>query len=319
MSKSSKLVKYLVLYCVLSLVVILAGAVMFGLKGFNVAQQAGYKVIAVKYDSYVTLSETLENRLRENCEAKVEEAGISISYAMTSDATDGGMLEIVVSADTEDASIEGAIAAIRSYLTSDADLSNGDFAVAAHNVLNETMLTYLWRAAIPAGVFVLVAFVYAAIRYRLSMAFAGLAVQLHNLLLLVALAALCRIPVGEPFITASLFVLVFTTLLAYVLFDAFKRDFASASFAGKKAAEAVGESLANSRRKVLVFLIVTGLAVLAVGAIAAQGTMIAMIPAFIAVLLCAYSTLCVLPALYARFKAVTDQKDAVKNHYANRK
>lgn len=319
MTKSPKFAQKLIPCCILSAVILIAGIIVFAIFGFNVGQNAEYKTIAVKYDTYVTLSNSLREKLQDGCVAKAEEAGLTVEYTMPSDTTDGGMFEIILSSNADDAKIASAVASIQSFVTSDSELSSGEYAVASHVVFNSAATSFLWRSAIPAAILVVVAFVYAAIRYRLSQALLGLAMEVHNLLLLVALAALCRLPIGEAFVTSCLFVVLFSAVLSFILFHGFKTDFAAAESKALSAVDAVNASLKNSFGKILTMILVMGVGIVAVGAIAAKGMMLAMIPAFLAVLLCLYSMLFFLPSLLAKCKATTDKKDAEKRHYANQK
>lgn len=202
---------------------------------------------------------------------------------------------------------------------------NGALAsVTFHEGTNLSYSDYAWRTAVGAAVAFVLLFVYVAIRFRLGMGVSVLIAGVHDVALLLALAAIVRLPVSPAFAGIAAIVLLLSALLNLYVFGRMRSDLRTDEFKAKSAEEAVADSVRNARPTVLVVaLSVAAVAVIlgVVGAFTGIDLTFAMVAAVIGIALATYSSLVLSPAVYALIKKKWDAKRAenAKYNYASDK
>lgn len=196
---------------------------------------------------------------------------------------------------------------------------NGALAsVTFHEGIGQNYSDYVWRTAVGAAVAFVLLFVYVAIRFRLGMGVTVLIAGVHDALLLLALAAIVRLPVSPAFAGVAVFVLLLSGLLNLFVFGRMRTDLRTDEFKAKSASEAVSDSVRNARPAVLVVsaaIAVVAVILAVVGVFTGIDLTFAMIAALIGIALATYSALVVSPAVYALIKQTWDAKRAEKAKY----
>ncbi|MBO5525443.1 MAG: hypothetical protein J5993_01700 [Clostridia bacterium] len=291
----TKLKAKTLLSLILSAVISVAGLVLafvLGIAGTGGAKQS----VVVTYDTYVMLNDTVKEEMLDYCESVYPGTTISVSTS-----TYGG--EIIIEGNVEDKSDE-----MQAELS--ARFPDGTFFVSFHETQTKEVSTYSWRALIAGGSLALIAFVYTAIRYRVSQAFAQLIAGALAPALTVALAGLSRIPVGEFVSVAAFFAMALVYVLSFLILGKARTQFKD-DVPAEEAVAAVVKSTDKTALIALVSCIVVSLALLRMGVWPA-------LFAIVTVLAAAFVYRFAFPAVLSVFKTVTDEKDKEKKHYTNK-
>lgn len=323
--------KHLFLCLAISLALLVAGAFVFGFLGFSEDSTVRDETV-VRVNGFVSqLSEEDRDEFIDFCENYIESEGygvITVRYARDTSWTDGAC-EFVIAASADayeqaelDALSEGLDTAIGT-LTSDqipdietwVDLGIHVTVVESENTF---FADYAWRAAVAGAAVLVIAFAYAAIRFRPGMGLGILVGGVHDVLLTLALIALFRLPVGVTLIAVAAFSLLTSLLFNFAVFGRMRSNFRSEDWKELPAREAVARSVKESRRTVFTGAIVlAAVAILigVVGVVLGLDLAYAMIGGLLAVIVSAYSSLLFVPALFAAIKARTDKRRAERAKY----
>lgn len=300
-----------------SLALIIAGAFMFGFLGFNPdSTTKDHAVIEVSDSGYMAFQtdfrEELQNYCTDRISAEYDVAGVDYNSSTSA----GGVIEYVLRSGTPTQefldTLRGEIAA-----SGIEGIDIADVSVSVHNVENEGYTQYIWRTAIAGGVALVILFAYVAIRFRVGMGVSALVAAVHDVLLTLAVVALLRIPAGVALIGVAAFSLLLSAILNLTVLGRMRSDFRNQP-EGLSARDAVAQSVAASRKNVLV-IAVTMAAVWVVfgviGAIVGMDLLTIMLCALMSVVVSTYSSLIFMPALYACIKEKSDAKKADKARY----
>lgn len=310
--------KSLLICLVISLVLIVAGAAVFGFAGFN-PDSTMRDANVIEVSDVMRLSEEERDSLEEFCTGRIE-AQYSVSkieYAEES-ATSGTVIRYILASGSaataefadslEDAIVSANIAGV----------SNGLITVSTHTVVNAPYYMFIWRTAIGVGAALVLLFIYGCIRFKFGQGVTLFIAGVHDLALTLAVIALLRIPSGVGLIGVAVFAVFMSALLNLLVFGKMRRDFASDAYKGIPAREAVGMSVRDGRKTVLsVAIVAAALCVLlgVIGLIIGMDLFSCMLGALMAVVVSTYSALILSPAIYAGIKEKSDASQAKKAKY----
>ena len=315
--------KGLIVCLTVAILIIVAGAFVAGFVGYN-ADSTGRNYSSVEVtDAGYSVSD-VQDRFVEFCKAEIEKTYAVSDVKVTQTYTTGGMVFTYYVDGTPDRAfcdqLETAIAGCT------IEGVNGALAsVTFHEGTNLSYSDYAWRTAVGAAVAFVLLFVYVAIRFRLGMGVSVLIAGVHDVALLLALAAIVRLPVSPAFAGIAAIVLLLSALLNLYVFGSMRSDLRTDEFKAKSAEETVADSVRNARPTVLVVaLSVAAVAVIlgVVGAFTGIDLTFAMVAAVIGIALATYSSLVLSPAVYALIKKKWDAKRAEKakyNHASDKK
>ena len=303
-----------------SLVLIVAGAFLFGFLGFNGnSTMDDYTSVEVSDSGYMAFDETFRASLEDFCSAEIEKGGyeiVSVDYDQSASGSGSFLSFRLRKGDDKLGSFVDSLSAAIGTGVENAEAAV--VSVTFHNVENEAYYDFIWRSAIAAGVAAVVLFAYAAIRFKAGMGLSVLAAAVHDVLITLAVTALLRVPVGVAFIGVAAFSLLLSAFMNLMVFGKMRRDFRSDERKNLPAREGIALAVADSRKTVLVSAILLAAAIVVLGAVgAAFGAELLwfMLTGIIAVAASTYSSLYLAPALYACIKEKSDASRAEKAKY----
>ncbi len=326
--------KTLFISLVISLVLIIAGAFVFGFIGFNPdSSSQEYTSLEVADNGYMAINTSYRTALEEFCLDEIEGQGYDVSdVSYTAEASGGaGRLEFILSGDVAEEDVASFTQALDSALAAQTFAESGstfkdlgDISVTYHQAVYEPHYEYIWRTAIGIGVALVLLFAYVAIRFKVGMGVTSLIAAVHDVLLTLAVIALLRIPAGPTVICIAAFALLLSVFLNLKVFGKMRQDFRLEERKDLSAREAVALSARESRKGVFIaaILAAAALVVLAVvGLIVGFDLFSFTIGALLAVIVCTYSSLVLSPAIYALIKEKSDARRAerAKYNYASEK
>lgn len=308
----------------ISLAVIIAGAFLFGFMGFNTdSTTSDYRMIEVSDYLSAFRDQTAaegEQSLFDYCRSEIEGAGYKIVNERGTESTAlGNTMEFVVSGGTAD-----ELKTFASELQTDIGTQFGDLGnsaivtVSYHSVDNQPYYEYIWRTAIGAGVALVLLFAYVAIRFKVGMGVTALIAAVHDVLLTLAAVALLRIPAGITLIGVAAFSLLLSAVLNLIVFGNIRRDLRSDERKDLPAREGVALAVKDSVKSVFTVCILLAALTVALGAVGAFigfDFLSVMLSTLMAVVISAYSSLVLSPAIYAGIKERSDRIRAEKSKY----
>ncbi|MDE6442378.1 MAG: hypothetical protein K2L12_06485, partial [Clostridia bacterium] len=177
--------------------------------------------------------------------------------------------------------------------------------------------TYIYGAIAIASAMVF-QFIYFAVRYKLTMAFAALLADVHNLAIFVSLAAITRVPVGSSVAVFAILTVLITMIGCGHFFDKFRKSLKEESFAKLDTFEQVDGTVVQSLSGICipaVFTAVFAAVVLVLLSISALSVSLVITPvalALISAVSSVYGMAFFTPAVYSRFKQIGDSFKANK-------
>lgn len=306
-----------------SLVILIAGAFLFGFMGFNPdSTMDDYNMIEVSdYLSFrnEAAGEDTES-LYDFCRGKLEEANFRIVDERATESTAlGNSVEFVISGSSEE-ELQAFVSQLQQAIA-DQFGEYGDSAVvtvAYHSVENQPYYEFIWRTAIGAGVAFVLLFAYVAIRFKVGMGVTALIAAVHDVLLTLAVVALLRIPAGVTLIGVAAFSLLLSAVLNLIVFGKMRRDFRSEDRKNLPAREGVALAVKDSLKNVLIVCILLAALTVCMGAVGAFigfDLLSVMLSTLMAIVVSAYSSLFLSPAIYACIKERSDANRAKKAKY----
>ena len=319
--------KTLLLCLTVSLVLIVAGAFLFGFLGFNPDSSArDLTSLEVADNGYMTVNTEYRSALEEFCSSEISEGGYDVQeVSYTSEAAGGaGSLEFILSGSVNETELASFTAELDAALSS-ANFGEqgsykeiGDISVTYHTAEYVPHYEYIWRTAIGMGVALVLLFAYVAIRFKVGMGVTALVAAVHDVLLTLAVIALFRIPAGPSVICVAVFALLLSMFFSFKLFGKMRQDLRMEDRKDLPAQEAVMLSAKESRKGIFIAAIMAaaGLLVLAVvGLIAGFDLFSFMMGSLLAIIVCTYSSLVLSPAIYSLIKEKSDANRAKKAKY----
>ncbi len=318
--------KLFALLLAVSSVVIIAGIILYAVLGFNTANDKfnGYRV-DVNYNVLIDLNKQEED-LGKVCEDAFAQNGLHFTEKQVLNSVDSSSMNETVDklitytfgAGTSEEALGKAVAAINAAVGSGTEYADAEVFARWHGLEGERFYDPAWRGAIAIAVAVLVALGYITARYGVSLGVAGLACCAHDALFTVALLAIVRFPVYTftPVLYASVAAFM-SVVLWLILASKCKEGFKAGE---KKGEEIVRSAVKECRKSVLFTALAFGAGILVVGAIAAGGTALAVLPAILAVAVPIYSTLFLGPEVAIAIRtAIEKRREQKKGGYTGKK
>ena len=288
-----------------SLVILIAGAFLFGFMGFNPdSTMDDYNMIEVSdYLSFrnEAAGEDTES-LYDFCRGKLEEANFRIVDERATESTAlGNSVEFVISGSSEE-ELQAFVSQLQQAIA-DQFGEYGDSAVvtvAYHSVENQPYYEFIWRTA------------------KVGMGVTALIAAVHDVLLTLAVVALLRIPAGVTLIGVAAFSLLLSAVLNLIVFGKMRRDFRSEDRKNLPAREGVALAVKDSLKNVLIVCILLAALTVCMGAVGAFigfDLLSVMLSTLMAIVVSAYSSLFLSPAIYACIKERSDANRAKKAKY----
>lgn len=283
---------------------------------------SSYDSVTVSY-KYVDFSGDGEplDRVRTICEDAFDTAGLSGYTATYGKTNEGGEIVYRFSASSDDAKLETAKTAIESAIKtamgSDADVSLSSVSVHGDDTLLGGGYS-LTMAAIAIASVAAVQFVYFIIRYRLTMAFAALLANVHNLAIYVSLLTICRIPVGTSAFAFGVLCVLLTMIGTAFLFDKMRKIGKDEELSKLSSFEQADKGATQSLKinllvpAVMVAATVLIFVLMAISAMSVTAILSPVLSALVCFVACAYGTALFTPSVYSRFKLIGD--DYRKKH-----
>jgi len=325
MSKRVYSSKLLAVFAAISSAIIIAGLVISILLGFQFSADlpASY-TFEVRYGTSVTLGDKdAEENIRKTCDDAFRANKISSVNVREYDVTGGGVIEYAFDGDVSDIALAAAKATVSGMLSTAYDAN--DLTVSVHSLENKAFSEAQWRGGVALGVGAIVALLYVLIRYAITdgiraglmYAAGGLIAAVHDGFLAVALLACCRIPVfyATPLLIGM--VAAFLSLLLWMIF-VHKVRIASRENAGMGADELIDGALKGTRKITVPVLGTLAVTFALLGGLATFATRLFFLTALIAVAVCAYSSLLLMPAITAKLKSASDRSLAKHKRYAGK-
>ena len=310
----------------LALAVIVAGACVIGVLGFNpdATQKDAVSVQVSGYLSQGELRDPIETFVSDRLEADgytVKEVRYSVSYSLTED-----VLEFVLSGDPARDLTEYA-AQLQTALDASgiAGIDAAVVTVSAHNSTYSAPSTPVWKTAVGMAVGAVILLIYVAIRFRLAMGAAAFLLTLHDVLLTCALIALLRIPAGAAMVGVAVFVLLLSAWLQTAFcgrIRMLRRDREREELPALLAEEETALAAAVSRKGILAAAIALCAACVVggvIGALLGLQTAWIMTASLIGVLVCAYSAAILAPAMHAFFIGKFGKNKEKREHGSKKK
>ena len=317
----SKLItkKFLLCCLAVSLVLIVAGALVLGLAGFNPDTTMRDRYI-VEVKDLISLDESSRKELSDFCNTEIEKQySVSQIRYSESSATGGGVIEFVLASNAEEPSEEFLEGLKTSIGGSGIEGIDGTLiSVTYHDSDNIAYYGYIWRTAIGVGAVLVLLFVYISVRFKVGMGLTALLAGLHDVLLTLAIVALLRIPAGIGLAGVAVFSLMMSALLNLFVFGKMRRVFRAEETKTLPAREAVAYSVSESRKGALTIAVLAAAVCVVLGVV---GVIIGfdltsfMLSALMAVIASTYSSLLFAPAIYAGIKEKSDAAQAKKSKY----
>lgn len=227
----------------------------------------------------------------------------AVSYA---DTTMGGEIVYKYSKATDVKKLEEATEKLNAAFTG--KLSSASVHEGSVNVGGSRAITFASIALASSAAFM---FLYFILRYKLRAAFSALLASVHNLGVFVALAAITRIPVGAEIIAIGAAVVVLTMILACMVFDRTRKNFAMEKYAKTERVEVVEISSAEVRQVSVYAICALAVAVVLLGVFAAiaqlwAGALAPCALALLGLLACFYGAVFFTPSVHGAIDATCE-------------
>ncbi len=309
-TNSFKITDKILVWAAIPVALLIAGLILFFTLGFNPsASIADSKTLVVNHDAYVNVDESLQDELLEVCQGVMNEKGLKANGYNVATTQKGGQIEFSFSADTDSAKLYELWTAIESKLGTNENLKTGVYSGIVHVNVSQYAYDYIWRAAISAGVALVLAFLYVFIRYRLSMGLATLIAGVADLAMMLSLTLILRLPVTTALATAGVFAVLYSVLVSSVLFNKIRGILKDEQYKDMPAKE----SMEMATKQTLLRIVILGGATIVVCALLAifGGAAVASfaLPALCGVAASTFSGAFLTPSLATLFNSFGDKKD----------
>ncbi|MBD5631696.1 MAG: hypothetical protein HDP34_00500, partial [Clostridia bacterium] len=230
MKTNFKLSSKMHLFIIISVVIVAIGAMVgticqFVANGyFNYGDDwSNYYSVTVSYE-YVDFSSREE--VDEMCQKGFSEAGVKQYTEQHGTTSTGETITYKFTTSTDLKKLQNAEIIIKAAIDEKCGSGITLSSVSVHNgVAKIDSSKALTMSAIAIAAIIAFHFVYFIIRYKLSMAFAALLADVHNLALYVSLLSLTRIPVGTSVFAFAVLTLLVTVIGTCFLFDRMRKNF----------------------------------------------------------------------------------------------
>lgn len=311
---SSKMHLFIIITCALIAIGVAMG-VIFHFVGngyFNYgADWSGYKSVTVSYE-YVDFSD--RSKVVEICDDAFDKAGVTAYSTEWGNPTTGGVIVYKFTLGTDDGKLDTARTAIQAAIE---EQVGGEISLSGAAVHTDTTLLGGGKSLMMCGIAIAsiaaFEFLYFLIRYKVSMAFAALLANAHNLALYLSLLAITRIPVGTSVFAFATLVVLLTMIGCCLIFGKLRKNMKDEDYAKYTAFELVDKS-ANETLKVnglmaasLAAVAVLMFVLLSISSLSPLAIISPVLCALVVFVTCVYGTLFFLPAVYSRFKLIGEK------------
>lgn len=289
---------------------------------------ATYKSVTVTYADidFSGKDDDPEKIMDGICEKAFASSGIKYYSKEYGDKNGGGNITYKFVDTTESGKLDGAIekitAAIDETQGGDTMFSNASWQTVRARYEGSKAFK---RGAIALATIVVFHFLYFIIRYKLTMAFAAVLADAHNLALYLSLLAITRVPVNSAVMTFAVLTVVMTMIGTCFLFDRMRKNIKNEAYAKLSAAE-LTDLTANetflTNAIMPACIAVVAVLVFVFMSISSLSPLAVMAPAFMALfgcMACVYGTGMFVPSIYSRFKKIGDDYKAKHTRKAKSK
>lgn len=316
--------KRLPIFAVISALIVIAGAVLFGLFGFHRISEA-VKSVEVSYDAIITISNG-EEKLESLCEKAFSDQGLKVkdkSFSVRRESNTLGetgdkLIRYEFSSNASEEALKRAVESIRANAMS--EYGEADVYAAVFVAEEGRFYESAWRGAIALAVAAIAALIYLGFRYGVGCALSGLAAVCNSALMTLALFAIFRIPVYAygPLVFAGIASAM--TVLLWIIFCAkLRAQIKDQSFAALTAEEAVLRTTQSSYKEILLFTGISAAVFVVLGAVASAGARLFFLPALIPLAVSLYSSVLLAPAVLVPLKNKFDRMKASRKRYEGKK
>lgn len=278
------------------------------------AEFESYNSVVVEY-AYVDYGEG--DKVVEICDKEFQSVGVKYFGYVSGDTDQGGEITFKFAKSCAEEKVKQAAENISKNLKGDtlSNLSGAYFHTVETKLGGAQPLIYASIALASAAVF---QFLYFVIRYKLTMAFAALLANVHNLALYTALLAITRIPVGTAAIAFGALTVVMTMFGCGIVFDRMRKNLKDEKFASFDVGGQVDTCVGESFTTITVFTVFVAVAavllfvLLSIGAMSVTNVFAPVVMALLCALASFYGTVFFTPSVYSRFKKISDGKKAGK-------
>lgn len=281
-----------------------------GMSVFNAtASISDTKSLVVSADSFINLDESYETALTDICQKAIAEEKLTVIKTEKPASQKGVSFEFKFAADADTSKLEWIGEKIVAAVNTDNVLSeNGVAFTAVEYSVKESQAQhatdYIWRAAISAGVMLVVAFAYIFIRYSLSMGLAALIGGIADAGMMLSLMIITRIPATTTLAVVAVAVVLYSVLLSLVSFSRMRKILKSEEYKNADIDEGMKAATADNMLPMLLIgasvVILSGLLAIFAGEMVRS----AAIALILGVLGSSFSAICAKPALVAAFRKV---------------
>ncbi len=298
-------------------VLVIAGLVIFFVLGFQPSSTiADNKSLVITHDQYVNITEDLKDSMLDTCMDEIDASGLTcIDYDISTTDT-GGQIEFKFAPDTETSALDALGGSIVSALNADAELQYGWYHYVSHASVSQYAYDYIWRAAISAGVALVIAFLYVTVRYRFSMGLAALIGGIVDMAVMLALVLILRISVTSMLSAAVILALFYSVLVSCVAFGKMRSLLKSEEYAAMPAADGMENATRAAGRSVLLFGAVAAVFFVLLSVFCGAAVRSFTLPVVCAVAASTFSGTLLTPSLAAAFKAQGDKMRAKREEKA---
>lgn len=270
-----------------------------------------YSEVTVSY-AYVDFSD--ENDVKEICNKAFDDCGLKYQSVADGNTETGGVIVYTFSVETDTDDFGNALLLINVEF----DKANVTATTVSAHTANALLGGELniQRCAIALACIVVAHFIYFAIRYKLTMALAGVLADLHNMAIFVSILSLTRIPVSSTVLAFAALTLLITVIGTSLLFDRMRKNEKNEDLKKLSAFEHADLG-ANECLKLNLIIpaCLAGVAVLlfVILSISSLSPIVILAPVFAALVSfvsCAYGTVMFTPSVYSRFKLLGDNYKA---------
>ena len=330
--RNLKIVQNFKWFALVSLVVILVGVVLMCTVGLNIGIDftGGAKVEIELVGEEFAKAETQKD-FDDTFVKKVEDQGFNVVDRMQVSILDGGIAtyelrleyeyngKVVKSEDEQEAfkvalngidedatqnGLRGFLEEeIQSYLGEDSNAYTED-CVRVY-LVGATASASLIKSAIWAIIAAIaVILVYIIIRFTLSSGIAAVIALAHDVLVMIAITAMCQISVNSTFIAAAITIIGYSINATIVIFDKIRECTKSTAFVGKTDEEIANYAIKHSMVKILLSTITTLIMVVALVIVSVSAIREFILPIIFGLIAGTYSSICLSPSVWVKLRKI---------------
>lgn len=235
--------------------IIVIGIAIIGIFGFNYsATVSDYKALTVKFDSYASIGsdDELLDEFENLCKAQMKDVKYIDDEIKTS--SDDGTITFKFAYNTEDSKLVAIGDSIKNAIKTNEKLNPMQDSVeyTINTVEVQPAYTYIWRAVLSAAVVALMAGVYVFVRYSFTMGITTLITCVADVLVMVSLMAILRLPVTTSLAVSGVIAVLYSALVSMVQYGTMRKLFKTDEYKAMEIADSVRAASEKSRTNIIV-------------------------------------------------------------------